>query len=329
MNKPNFYQRLISFYRDKRQRLREYVLAPVVFKIMDIVGFKRHLPFSCTGTEAQELIYRKLQSGQPCMIGRIGASEIRTVEGTLHKNDPWWKKLKWRLTLHQTGVAAEYLKFFQSIDDNVNDEFFEKFADTVLDGIAQLDVFASWRWEETEVFPKDYQCDIISLWDLEPFMFPNPWTRALKGRKVLVIQPFANNIQAQYAHREKLFKNPDVLPEFQLQTYVPFFKGLRDNPGPKDWFGNLECMKKEIGELDFDVALIAAGPYGFPLAAHIKKMGRQAVVAGGVLQMFFGIKGARWDNVPAYNAFYNEYWIRPGENCKPAGYTRIDGGCYW
>ena len=41
----------------------------------------------------------------------------------------------------------------------------------------------------------------------------------LRGKKVLVIHPFAETIQHQYEQkRTLLFKNPDVLPEFQLET---------------------------------------------------------------------------------------------------------------
>jgi hypothetical protein len=120
------------------------------------------------------------------------------------------------------------------------------------------------------------------------------------------------------------------LPEFELKTYQPFYLGIRENPDKtKDFFRNLECMKKGIAEIDFDIALTAAGPYGFLLAADIKRRGKQAVVVGGVLQMIFGIKGNRWDAVHKYKELYNDYWIRPGEEYKPKNYSDIDGGCYW
>ena len=113
-----------------------------------------------------------------------------------------------------------------------------------------------------------------------------------------------------------------------MHTYMPFYRGLRDD-FEHDWFGRLDRMKQEISELDFDIALIAAGPYGFPLAAEIKRTGRKAVVVGGVLQLFFGIRGARWDNSPKHRNLYNEYWIRPGDECKPKDFYRVEGGCYW
>jgi hypothetical protein len=45
------------------------------------------------------------------------------------------------------------------------------------------------------------------------------WTSALEGKKVLVIHPFAKLMESQYLKREKLFKSPKILPEFELITY--------------------------------------------------------------------------------------------------------------
>ena len=320
---------IINWLKNKNQRFRENICAPIVFKLMDLIGFQRHLPFTCTGDDAQELIYRKLISGKPCMIGRIGASEIRNMEGVLHQNDPFLKKLKQRCLLHQAGISKTTRKVMSPLVEEYNNLFAEKFTQRMMEELRQLDVFASWRWEETGVFSKPYHFDIVSLWDLEPFFSATPWTRALAGRKVLVVQPFTKTVESQYKYRTKLFSNPDILPEFELQTYMPFFRGLRDDPANKSWFENLDCMKEEISKLDFDIALIAAGPYGFFLGAHIKRMGKQAVIMGGVLQLLFGIKGSRWDSTPKYSKLYNEYWIRPGEECKPRNFSDIDGGCYW
>ena len=309
------------------QRFRKYVLAPPVFLLMDLVGFKRHLPYTCTGDDAQRLIRDKLLLDRPCMIGRIGGTEIRNIEGVLHKNGNWTQKLKWLLTFNQPWPSKKLQRVWLRNENNPDDAFFERFTQLMMNDLDQLDVFAAWRWEEFEIFKEPYRFDVISLDDLEPFFSATPWTSALRGKKVLVIQPFVEEIGSQYRRREKLFRNPDILPEFDLRTYMPFYLDLRDYP--KDWFARLECMKREIAEIDFDIALIAAGGYGFPLAAHIKRLGRKAVVVGGVLQMLFGIKGSRWDAMPAYRGLYNEYWIRPGEKSRPQGFHKIEGGCYW
>jgi len=263
------------------------------------------------------------------MVGRIGATEIRNIEGVLHQNGSLWQKIKWCLTFHQTGPSKKLQKSWLTAEDHPDDAFFERFTAMMLEDMKCLDIFASWRWEESGVFQKPYHFKVISLGDLEPFFSETPWTRALAGKTVLIVHPFAEDIIRQYSNREKLFPKMEILPEFTLKTYIPFFKGLGRNPAESNWFANLEQMKEEISVLNFDVALIAAGAYGFPLAAHVKRMNRQAVLMGGVLQLLFGIKGARWDAISNYRLQYNDYWIYPGENCRPKSFSQIDGGCYW
>ena len=68
----------------------------------------------------------------------------------------------------------------------------------------------------------------------------------------------------------------------------------------KDWFEALEYMEQEIDKIDYDIVLLGCGAYGFPLAAHCKRMGKQAIHLGGVLQLLFGIKGKRWETVSEY-----------------------------
>ena len=48
-------------------------------------------------------------------------------------------------------------------------------------------------------------------------------------------------------------------------------------------------------KIDFDVAIIGCGAYGFPLAAKLKQAGKQAIHLAGATQLLFGIKGKRWE----------------------------------
>jgi hypothetical protein len=99
-------------------------------------------------------------------------------------------------------------------------------------------------------------------------------------------------------------------------------------------------MKSEINKADFDICLIGCGAYGFPLAAHVKRMGKKAFHIGGSLQLLFGIKGKRWevndphyelgnDNIIDYYSLPNEYWVRPLEEEKPANHSKVEDSCYW
>lgn len=61
-----------------------------------------------------------------------------------------------------------------------------------------------------------------------------------------------------------------------------------------DRFDALNAMCRRIDTSEFDVALMGACAYGLPLAAHVKRRGQQAIHAGGVTQLLFGIFGERW-----------------------------------
>lgn len=88
-------------------------------------------------------------------------------------------------------------------------------------------------------------------------------------------------------------------------------------------------MKKEVDKEDYDVCLIGCGAYGFPLAAYVKRTGKQAVHLGGALQLLFGIRGKRWDNMEDYKYLVNRCWTRPKEDETPQVKDNVENGCYW
>jgi hypothetical protein len=90
-----------------------------------------------------------------------------------------------------------------------------------------------------------------------------------------------------------------------------------------------DWMCNEINKIEFDTAVIGAGAYGFPLAAHVKRLGKQAIHLGGASQLLFGIRGNRWDNNPAINRFYNEHWVKPLTSETPRNSYVVEKACYW
>jgi hypothetical protein len=95
------------------------------------------------------------------------------------------------------------------------------------------------------------------------------------------------------------------------------------------WFELLESMKDEISNSKFDVALIAAGAFSYPLAAHAKKIGKIGIHCGGGLQIFFGVMGNRWNNSPEVLKYMNEFWIRPSAEERPKTADQVENACYW
>lgn len=203
----------------------------------------------------------------------------------------------------------------------------------MLNDMQDIDILASYIYEEKYV-NKYLKCKRVDLDGYyAPFLWKNPWTKYLKGKKVLVVHPFVDSIRYQYENnRCNLFDDPDVLPEFAELHTIKAVQTIADQEDSRfdTWFDALQYMKDEISKVDFDIALIGCGAYGMCLAAHVKRMGKQAVHLAGWTQMLFGVYGERWiKDQPQYSKFINEHWIRPLESEKPKGAEKVEGGCYW
>ena len=219
-------------------------------------------------------------------------------------------------------------------------EYLARFCELMLRDMMELDILGSWLPYEREVMPMIRDVPRVRLLNLEPYWSSRPWSRALEGRKVLVVHPFAESITLQYErNRERIFENPEVLPSFSLETLAAV-QSLGAGPDRfADWFEALAWMEGEMDRRDYDVCLIGCGAYGFHLAAHAKRRGRQAVHLGGALQLLFGLRGRRWED-PAYGAdpgapkhdysrLFNDAWARPGREETVGHASRVEGGCYW
>lgn len=293
------------------------------------------LTYDLAGQAAGDRIRAFIEGPDPCMIARFGGTEMKAIQNYLGvhaglrldrrmrrylRGDSgpwWWDDRTMRNMIRLSG-------FFPSDPPHL-----ERFGALALADAEQLDVLGSWLPDEGSVPCQAAPCR-VPVEDLEPFFHPEPWTQALAGRKVLVVHPFHHTIASQYARREALFKDPRILPGFELLTF-PAVQSLSGDCRFPDWFAALEWMERGIAALDFEVAIIGAGAYGMALAAFIKRdLGRKAIHLGGATQLLFGIRGNRWDTRPQYaEGLYNEAWVRPAAEEKPAGADRVEGACYW
>lgn len=208
----------------------------------------------------------------------------------------------------------------------------ERFVEFYTGEIGEMDLMGFWGFVPGERFLMERYCPKAKVFEakaLEPYFFSDPWSGALRGKRVLVVHPFSESILSQYAIRERLFSNPKILPEFSLRA-VRAVQSLAGNPtGFATWFDALAWMKTEMEREDFDVCLVGAGSYGLPICAHAKRLGRIAVHIGGGTQILFGIRGKRWDGMPEVARFFNEYWARPVDSEKIRSAQKVEDGCYW
>ncbi|MCE6991384.1 hypothetical protein [Dyadobacter sp. CY323] len=282
---------------------------------------------------ANELIYNTLQKDEPCMIARFGSTEMQCLINFLGVKEnqkswlqyvkgaslPWW----WEpATINQ---MEQFSGFFPKDPKSI-----EEFCELMIEDIPQVDILGSWLKEEDHFSESMGNTKRVVLEDLEPFFCTNPWTRALRGKKVLVVHPFADTIEQQYRNREVLFDD-DLLPLFDLKTIKAVQTVAGERSEFSSWFEALEWMKSQIDSVDYDICIIGCGAYGFPLAAHVKRRQKKAIHLGGATQLLFGIKGKRWEKfiVWPYINLFNEYWVRPGQKERPKNAVVVEDACYW
>ena len=220
---------------------------------------------------------------------------------------------------------------------HINSGFFpkvKKFCELFLSELKYMDMLPTYRSFMEEYTIKKYASkDVIVCQPhaYEPYYFENPWSQSLAGKKVLVISLFRDTIEYQYKNnREKLFKNSNILPEFELKT-VKAVQTIAGNYDKRfqDWFEALNYMYNEAMQMKFEVALIGCGVYALPLSAMLKRAGKKVIMMCGSTQYLFGVKSARADSTPALRELYNEYWRYPSQSEKPKNAEAVEGGCYW
>lgn len=283
-----------------------------------------------------DLIYDLLNQEKPCMIARFGSTELNAISnyigtrfyknkiiGYIKGETPqwWWNQKGLNEILNCSG-------FFPPTIENVS-----RFSELMIKDMSLVDILGSWRPQEKLFLNELKNAKLVSLELLNPFWSKNPWSRILEGKKVLVIHPFSETIKKQYGKRHHLFKDPRILPPFELKT-IKAIQSLGGNNKFSNWFDALQWMEEEMDKIDYDICLIGCGAYGFPLAAHAKEMGKKAIHLGGSLQLLFGIRGTRWED-PNYNKDYNysllmnEYWEKPSLSETPQNAKDVENACYW
>lgn len=272
--------------------------------------------------KANEILKTAIKNNTPFFFGRHGTTELNIAT--------------------QAVFAKNKIKDidFKVVDNSANSGFYTnnsegvfRFLENIKEASSHIDMYGTFRMILEDYYIKKYmRKDVIltHLNMLDFWRFESPFTTALKNKKVLVIHPLVEKIESQYKKREYLFKNPEVLPEFELKTLkaVQTIMGNRDSRF-NTWFDALDYMHDEAMKIDFDIAILGCGAYGMPLAARIKKEGKTVIYMGGATQVLFGIKGDRWDRDPIASKLYNEHWIRLGDEDKPKDFEKVEEGCYW
>ncbi len=286
--------------------------------------------------EANEILKNIILKNEPFMCARFGSTESRAIlnfQLKKKKISDFHASLK-----HIKGKMNIYWKEHPKFLNNLielsgffpkDENLLENFVNLYTSDIKNLDLLGVWNeYEEFLQVPMDTK--LCKIRELEPWFYNEPWTAALEGKKVLVIHPFEETIKKQYQKKEKLYENENILPNFELKTIKAVQTIAGEKSEFKDWFEALESMKNQMEEIDFNIAIIGCGAYGFPLASHAKKLGKIGIHLGGVTQLLFGIKGSRWENWTHYTELRKNNgkdWVYANE--IPKDYKKVEHGCYW
>jgi hypothetical protein len=299
--------------------------------IADSDFFHYHYQGQQAGNYIKELLIRN----QPCMISRLGSTELSAI-------------ITYVNILNSKNILSSSLLYIQGKigffwwDESVihamcnasgffpaDRKFLYKFGEQMIQDIQSVDVLGSWLDGENLISHFMKKAIRVPLVDLEPYYHLHPWSEVLQGKTVLVIHPFEHSIQSQYKKRKLLFKKAEILPDFELKTIKAVQSIAGTHANFNNWFDALNYMCEQIANTQFDVAIIGAGAYGLPLAAFVKKLGKKAIHLGGATQILFGIRGARWDERPFFQNLFNEHWVRPLPSETPQNFTSVENGCYW
>lgn len=280
-------------------------------------------------------IIKAIDKKEGLMIARFGAAEHDAIASTLL----FQKKIIKQLNTPYKKLCNNAGFFPKTINTTLEiSRYLKRFVDVYIQSSMSCDILGVWSGAlGFEKYFVDHFCKKNIKFTRMGLIGPNihsslPFTYALKDTTVLVIHPFTQTIQSQYAHRDQLFENKKVLPSFELKTLKAVqTSGDAIDTRFQDWFEALDWMSEEVSKTDFDIALLGCGAYGFPLAARIKNMGKIAIHFGGNLQLLFGIKGRRWEieQPQVGKELFNPSWVYPNQEEKIEGSSKIEGGCYW
>lgn len=156
------------------------------------------------------------------------------------------------------------------------------------------------------------------------------WHKKLSNKKILAISSSEKSFRYQAERYDKIWSGAKI-KDFDF-VKIPSSEHLykKDPDHIIEWDKKVEKAKNEICKKDFDFAMLGCGGIGLILVDFIKnELNKSCTYLGGTIQLFFGIRGGRWESIK--NNWYNsnDYWIKPFKEDIPKHYKVNEGGCYW
>lgn len=280
----------------------------------------------------------QLCGSAPAAIGKLG-----TIEFNLVYHLYLCKK-------HKTTAPLEE-KYMRGLTVNagmfpMTDAAANEIGNLLFKAIMGMTAVSPW-WQiqkETELYDIfNKKAARIALQSLECFLSTNPahwWTaRLAPGTRVLVVSPFARSIMRQVKRLDAVWAARPGLWAKDLHfecLEFPLSFGIQSRERQLEMIvtygssaGLIEHFKATMDAVAYDVAIVGVGIHSLPLVAHARASGRRAIHTGGATQLYFGVRGGRWDTMPQFMELFNEHWIRPDDTERPVNLHVVERGCYW
>jgi hypothetical protein len=279
-------------------------------------------------------IINKLDKNSNFIIPRIAGIENQLAYyGVLLKN-------------HNTFQPNAFDKILQTMKNNAgikisNMNSIIKYSQAYLDAFHHADIYFDWepcgnvaKWimDSLMFIHANFQKNRVWALTLDIFNYIQsiPWTHSLNGKRILIVSAFTESIQEKLENREKIY-GIDLFPNCEFIFIKP--PQTQGENHSREFYIELNEFTDKIRNISntFDVALVSCGGYGNLVCSEIYKMGKSAIYVGGVLQMYFGIYGTRWERerLDILRLYHNEHWSRPKESERPNGFKNVEGSCYW
>lgn len=151
--------------------------------------------------------------------------------------------------------------------------------------------------------------------NISNFILNNPWTTALKNKKILLISPYVELFKEKETYYNKIY-DCNLFPNCDFIYLNPFSlnKDTENIKTELTFLENLNILSCKIMEIknNFDIALIDSKGYNNIICNEIFKLGKSVICIGEVLPMYFGIYNDKLlneykDNILIYN---NRYWTK-------------------
>jgi putative flippase GtrA len=223
-----------------------------------------------SGEELNSFIYNGLNSNKPFMVARFGSVELDSALYTYLCGLPLLKRYKLYIQkkipflrydkCHAKSLMNPLCNNAGFFPNDVN--YLEKFGEKVRKQDVSQCCCCCCCWNNEDLMMPYFSDDIVfgELAQMEPYDYSEPWSRALKGKKVLVIHPFADTILSQYQNnRDKIFPNSNALPVFDLKC-VKAVQTIADSNDSRfsNWFEALDYMTNEIIKVDYWVSYLVS-----------------------------------------------------------------------